>query len=574
METENRTWHIRNLKATAKSIVGYIPYDSLSVDMGGFREVLKPGCFSKSITNRDRVLSLWNHDASKPLGSTKAGTLTIEDKRDGLHFQIFPPSNSWGKSALESVKRGDIDGCSFGFIVGQDDWDERDGERVRAVLTARLLEISPCSFPAYEATQVREQLHSKEHNRMDTREKIIDAYNKAFELKSFGEDTDRERLTPDENREFLGLMTRYDNLNPEELGYPRFEDVGFEGVHRYMTGSLYEPTKPYPGAPNTRSAKGEDDFEVRAFNKAVLYGVNALDKQELRALQADSDPAGGFLVLPTQLAQMILKKKDNKVFIRKLATKFQVPNAASLGIPSLDNDPGDHSLDWSGEISETPEDTDMDFQRRDLHPHELKRLIKVSNKLLRMSNAGDLVTERLSYVFSIVEEYNFLRGHGSARPLGVFEVSEILPTSIDCNEDHTSSAIKGDGLIAAEAMLKEQYRANARWCFSRSALKRIRKMKTGDAQYLWIQGLQGSPSTILDYPYHISEYCPDTFEANQYIGILGDWSSYFIADALNMKVQVLKELYARTSQTGFLAESCADGMPTNSEAFVRIQLGS
>jgi HK97 family phage major capsid protein len=57
-----------------------------------------------------------------------------------------------------------------------------------------------------------------------------------------------------------------------------------------------------------------------------------------------------------------------------------------------------------------------------------------------------------------------------------------------------------------------------------------------------------------------------------YVGILGDFSYYWIADALDMQVQRLVELYAATNQVGFIARREVDGMPVLEEAFVRVKL--
>ena len=67
--------------------------------------------------------------------------------------------------------------------------------------------------------------------------------------------------------------------------------------------------------------------------------------------------------------------------------------------------------------------------------------------------------------------------------------------------------------------------------------------------------------TILEMPFEESEYVPNTFTTGNYVGILGDWSFYWIADALNMNVQVLTELYAETNQNGYIARKETDGMP-------------
>ena len=67
----------------------------------------------------------------------------------------------------------------------------------------------------------------------------------------------------------------------------------------------------------------------------------------------------------------------------------------------------------------------------------------------------------------------------------------------------------------------------------------------------------------------ISEFVPNTFPTGQYVGILGDFSNYWIADALSMQVQRLNELYAETNQVGFIGRLETDGAPVLEEAFVR-----
>jgi len=71
----------------------------------------------------------------------------------------------------------------------------------------------------------------------------------------------------------------------------------------------------------------------------------------------------------------------------------------------------------------------------------------------------------------------------------------------------------------------------------------------------------------------MSEYCPNTFTSGLYVGIIGDFKNYWIADALSMRIQRLNELYSLTNQVGFVGRLESDGMPVLEEAFARIQLG-
>jgi HK97 family phage major capsid protein len=84
----------------------------------------------------------------------------------------------------------------------------------------------------------------------------------------------------------------------------------------------------------------------------------------------------------------------------------------------------------------------------------------------------------------------------------------------------------------------------------------------------------GEPDTLLGLPTSMSQYAPNTMTTGQYVGILGDFSFYWIADALNMEMQRLVELYSQTRQIGLHAWLETDGMPVLEEAFVRVKLAA
>ena len=140
----------------APQLKGLIPYDSLSLDLGGFREVLKPGAFSETIKNDD-IVGLFNHESSLILGRSEAGTLSFQDTDKGLGYTLDLPDTQAGRDLQVSVKRGDIKGTSFSFWI-KDMADEqwvRDGDStIRNILRATLGDVSPVTFPAYPESQV------------------------------------------------------------------------------------------------------------------------------------------------------------------------------------------------------------------------------------------------------------------------------------------------------------------------------------------------------------------------------------------------------------------------------------
>lgn len=344
-----------------------------------------------------------------------------------------------------------------------------------------------------------------------------------------------------------------------------------------------EPTKPEPRSdpsaePEARVAPTATPEYRKAFARFLVNGdARGLISVESRAtangLQADADTAGGFTVAPQQFVNELIKFADNEVAIRGAATVQRVESAASLGAPSLDADPEDG--DWTQELTTVDFDSQMEFGKRELRPHELTKGIKVSRKLLRLSTLGveQIVIDRLGYKFAVTQETAFMTGNGVNRPLGIFTASaDGISTGRDITAASTST-FTGDELINVLYSVKSQYQKSGQWILHRDSVKIVRKLKDGNGQYLWQPGLTGGqPSTILDRPYIQSEYAPNTYTTGLYTVAFGDLSKYWIADAEDLSVQRLVELYAATNQIGFIARGATDGMPVLEEAFARLKL--
>jgi HK97 family phage major capsid protein len=321
------------------------------------------------------------------------------------------------------------------------------------------------------------------------------------------------------------------------------------------------------------TARGSEEYRA-AFRRFLVGGRQALTESEVRALQSDVDTAGGYMVMPEQMVAGLIKAIDDQVHIRARATKYSVPSAASLGVPTLTADPAD--ADWTAELLTGSEDSAMAFGKRELHPHPLAKRIKVSNKLMRQTGGMEaLVMARLAYKFAISQEKAFLTGHGVNQPLGVFTASaDGISTARDVSTGNAATAPTFDGLISAKFALKGQYWNSSEWIFHRDVLAVIAKLKDGNGQYIWRESVRaGEPDRILNLPVSMSENAPNTLTSGLYVGILGDFSNYWIADALDMQVQRLTELYAETNQTGFIGRMESDGMPVLAEAFTRVKLG-
>lgn len=134
-----------------RHIKGVIPYNKNSEDLGGFVEVIKKGAFTKTI-QESNIRCLWSHDTKYCLGTTKSGTLVLEDRNDGLYFDCSVPNTGWANDLFESLERRDVPGVSFGFNVIKDNWISNGSEKpaLRELNEVRCFEISVgVAFPAY-----------------------------------------------------------------------------------------------------------------------------------------------------------------------------------------------------------------------------------------------------------------------------------------------------------------------------------------------------------------------------------------------------------------------------------------
>ena len=160
METERRFLNIAELRVSRaddkpSKISGYAArFNVLSENLGGFREKIAPGAFTKSLAEGADVRALVNHDPNLVIGRNTAGTLKITENKTGLKVQIQPPDTQAGRDIVTSIERGDIDGMSFGFRTISDSWERVDDEDIRTLKEVKLRDVSTVTYPAYPDTSV------------------------------------------------------------------------------------------------------------------------------------------------------------------------------------------------------------------------------------------------------------------------------------------------------------------------------------------------------------------------------------------------------------------------------------
>ncbi len=132
----------------------------------GAYEEIHPEAFNSTLGNDVRALI--NHDTNLVLGRNKSGTLELKVDSHGLWGSIkVNEKDTDAMNLYERVKRGDVDQCSFGFNILNEETDFREDGTVKWTLKEiDLHEVSVVTFPAYSDTGVQARMDEvKQHNK-------------------------------------------------------------------------------------------------------------------------------------------------------------------------------------------------------------------------------------------------------------------------------------------------------------------------------------------------------------------------------------------------------------------------
>ena len=177
----------------SRTIEGYaIVFDTPSVDMSLYedeviREIISRDAVSQELLDTSDIKMTMFHDRqlilARACGGKKKRTLEYGIDDMGVWFRFDAPNTTDGDKALELVKRGDIDGCSFAFstnysngdFVSETAYTDEKNRKCRTFTVKRMTGIYDFTLaadPAYPsttvATQQREIIRKRDEEKEDT----------------------------------------------------------------------------------------------------------------------------------------------------------------------------------------------------------------------------------------------------------------------------------------------------------------------------------------------------------------------------------------------------------------------
>ncbi|WP_461369306.1 phage major capsid protein [Candidatus Darwinibacter acetoxidans] len=511
-----------------RTIAGQVPYGIESEvlrDVFGdnFVEELAPRCFDESLKVRD-VVALWSHVLAQVLGGTKNRTLRLTSNEERLLFDLDLPDTQAGRDAWESIRRGDVDGVSFGMVVKRDKWSvvKRDGQEVykRTILEAELWEISPAVFAAYSASAVTcRSLEAHKERLQEDREMKDNESKKRSRL---------EETVAELENELRDL---------DSVAEDRTHDDNKEGVE--MKEKTVE-TRTVPAV--AISASGLEERE--AFNHYLRTG-------EIRALTVSSETKGAALA-PVDFAKEIIDGLADVAVMRQIARVLPPISGKSVAYPRRTGGTGAAMVLEGQPIAPY----DLTFDQVIITPKKAAALVEVSNELLQDAGvdiAGYLAQHFIDEIGELLED-QYWNGDGvDANLLGILTAEDASEQPlIERVETAETTGVDVEDILTLWAELPSKYRRNAVFVCNSAMEAELRKMKDGNGQYLMVPDLTtGLGNTLLGRPLYLAEGFPGDLTAGDDVLMVGDFMrAVYIGDKIGIDIQ-------RNESAGFYKDTVA-----------------
>ena len=457
----------------SRKVEGYgVVYNSESVDLGGFTEIILPGAISEETIRNSDILFLLDHNRERGVlarSKNGSGSLKVEIDDKGVRYEFDAPLTALGDEILEGLRRQDINKCSFAFTVSKDSWVKReDGSILRTIEEIdKLYDISIVYNPAYEETCVvnkrgLDELEKKE-SEDDKSDDVESDDEKPEEVEEKSSDCDKE--SDDEERSESETDNK-DESATEEKSDAESDDVKDEKDDEssddtesetdtdtkeernnlyikdknYITTNISMQKNKFSLVSAIRDIVNHRNLDEVTLN-VIKEGRSAADKSGLSVngqivlpVEMREDPAPapatvaangimateptmGKEAVPTETWDIIGALRDRLV-LAQAGAQF-ITAQGNIDIPVYDGS----SVYWESEVGEA-QDGAGNFSKVSLSPKRLTAFVDISKQLLNQTSASVETMLREDLINAIGEKLQkTILGNGAGdnvTPKGLF----------------------------------------------------------------------------------------------------------------------------------------------------------
>lgn len=328
--------------------------------------------------------------------------------------------------------------------------------------------------------------------------------------------------------------------------------------------------------------KGITPEQAEKERKAIGTFARTGDEAELKALSVDSNPDGGYTVVPVLSNTMTTKLWDQSP-VRRLARIETITTGDAFEEP-VDN--AQSGATWVGERESRPATSTPTLGLIRVPVQEIYASQPITQRLLDDSrfDLGNWIEGKISDKFGRSEGAAYVSGDDVKRPKG------FLSYDTDSADDssrtwgklqyvvsgHASSFASTNPTDALKNLywaVRAPYRTNATWLMSSATAGQVDKFKDGQGNYIWRDGVTaGAPPSLLGRPVEFCEDMP-AVGANAFPIAFGDFKrGYLIVEKAGIKM--LRDPFTDKPNVIFYAYRRVGGGLANSEAIKLLKIST
>lgn len=462
-------------------------FNSRSLDLGGFTEIIAPGAFDGVIEKSD-VRALLDHNPDRGIlarSRNGEGTLKLEIDERGLKYSFDAPHTSLGDEVVEGLRRGDYDESSFAFTVESETWTKEEGGSFLRTINkiSRLYDVSIVPVGAYSDTSVA--LRS------------LDAYKESLEKREEVQEEKNQEEVPAEEvlenvEEVKGEEVQEEVPVQEEAQETPVDETPAETPIEENNTPEVQEAEPKENRNNTQKKVNMKNFSlIQTINDVINNrGINeeaqaviALGAQEMRKSglafagqiqlpvekRDDPKPTDGAIAATaqTQGQEIVATEKLNilgplrgESILSKVGATFLTGLVGNVSIPAYSGS----TAKWKGEM--VAADNGMgEFSSVELSPKRLTAYVDVSRQFLAQDSVGAenlLMRDIVDAIISKLEQTVFGDAEGTNdMPEGLLYDAETVDPSYAqaCEDEAAITDFRGEKLYvmspAAKAAFKQ-----------------------------------------------------------------------------------------------------------------------
>ena len=441
----------------SRHIEGYgSVFNSRSLDLGGFQEIIAPGAFD-GVIERSDVKALLDHNAERGIlarSRNGKGSLSLELDERGLKYSFDAPHTNLGDEVVEGLKRGDYSQSSFAFTVESESWTkEEDGSYLRTInKIGNLYDVSIVANPAYtdtsvalrsldafkaqEETQIPEEV--KEEVKEDVKEEPQDEEVKE-EVKEENTPEVQEETEPKEKRNninntknihmknFSLIKAINDVVNNRNINEDALNVIEMGATEMRKSGLSYS---------------GQIQLPVEERGDAVAATV-ATDGKEIVATDKLN----------------ILEPLRGKSILAEAGATFLTGLVGNISIPNYTGS----TCGWKGEL-EAADNGKGTFGSVELSPKRLTAYIDISKQFLTQDSVGAeemLRSDIVNALIAKLEQTIFGDAVGdTTKPAGIFNGAQVVAPSYAgvCDAEAALTDYLGDKRFVMSPTAKSSFK--------------------------------------------------------------------------------------------------------------------